>query len=196
MHVFYLYFLGGRVFYYCCFVCLSILKVQIQKDWSSFQWIQLILWFTLTEELKNLYTHVSLASSCAENSGVNRTFSIDNRHPQLKLWDPEKKTFYIWWIMCQAKARAAADEFTLRRINQSINRLVSKAGVLTLFVAHFHAKGLWDIEITRKCKHMALPGSVPPSEGSKWPIFSHCERYLITVPCESWSFTIDYLCAQ
>lgn len=87
--------------------------------------------------------------------------------------------------MCQAKARAVADEFTLRRINQSINRLVSKAGVLTAFVVHFHAKGLWDIEITRNCKHMALAGSVPPSEGSKWPIFLHCEMYLITVPCES-----------
>lgn len=88
------------------------------------------------------------------------------------------------------------NSLTLRRINQSINRLVSKAGVLTAFVVHFHAKGLWDIEITRNCKHMALAGSVPPSEWSKWPIFSHCEGYLITVPCESGSSPIDYLCAQ
>lgn len=87
--------------------------------------------------------------------------------------------------MSQAKALVTADEFTLRGINQSINRLVSKAGVLTAFVVHFHAKGLWDTEVTRNCKETALTGSVPPSEGLKWPIFPYCERYLITVPRKS-----------
>jgi hypothetical protein len=60
--------------------------------------------------------------------------------------------------MCQAKALVAADEFTLRGINQNINRLVSKAGVLTAFMVHFYAKGLQDTEITRLCKEMALTG--------------------------------------